>query len=76
MLAIKCHCPQETMLPILSKTMRNGRQFTFAHCVFCGKNITWMSVSNETILEDHDIQEVSENDISSEEMEWYRKKQK
>lgn len=76
MLAIRCGCPEKPWLPILAKMMRNNRQFTFAHCVFCGKNITWMSVPEETIKEDEDVQEVQEGDIKPKEMEWYQKKLK
>lgn len=74
MLAIKCRCPEGPWLPILVKTLKNKRQFIFAHCVFCGKNITWMSADEAKIRKDQDVQEVPEGDIKAEQMEWYRKK--
>ena len=74
MLAIQCRCPEGAWLPILVKTLKNKRQFIFAHCVFCGKNITWMSIPEGKIKQDQDVKEVPEGEIKSKEMEWYRKK--
>ena len=76
MLAIQCHCSEEALLPILVKTLKGNRQFIFAHCVFCGKNITWMNVPEEKIKQDQDVKEVPQGEIKPEEMEWFQKKMK
>ena len=74
MLAIQCRCPEGAWLPILVKSLKNKRQFIFAHCVFCGKNITWMGGSEEKVRQDQDVKEVPEGEIKPKEMEWYQKK--
>jgi len=80
MLVIQCHCSEEPLLPILTKALKNKRQFVFTHCVFCGKNITWMNASEEKVREDKDVREISESEeelkekLKPEELEWYQKK--
>ena len=74
-----CHSmwlPEGGWLPLQVKILKNQKRFTYTHCVFCGKNITWMNVSEEKILQDQAIKEVPEGEIKPEEMEWYQKKMK
>ena len=74
MLALKCGCLGEPLLPILVTNLQGNRPFSYTHCVFCRRNITWTGVPEEKIKEAPDIHEVPEADIRPEQLKWYREK--